>query len=171
MVKLWLQCKTSQLCTVVPYDCCFWPFPPNGGARFKAITPQVLAPFHKLPMFSFYNSCFCVFTQPPPPCQLFLEGSNLSQLLSVSRHAASCCMCASVSCGAGFISSFISRPAPSSPGSCCLFSFFPYFHTLGHTCSSLSLTLSPLNTLELPSSSTSICVNKCLEYTASCTGV
>lgn len=93
-------------------------------------------------VFFFLKFPASVFSLSPhlilSPRRLFLEGSNLSQLLSVSCHAVLCCVCV-YECECvmprSFINSFISRPAPSSPTSCCLFSFFPYFHTQGHTCS------------------------------------
>lgn len=70
------------------------------------------------------------------PSALFLEGSNLSQLLSVSCHAASCVCVRVCVMRRGFIS-FLYQPSGHPPlrPPCCLFSFFPYFHTLGHTCS------------------------------------
>lgn len=129
---------------------------PNGGpvgAQFRAIMPQVLASFHKLfimrnTMFSFYNSCFCVFTQSAshsfPPQTVFRRVKSISAVISVMSCCV-VCMCVSVM-RRSFISSFISRPAPSSPVSRCLFSFFPYFHTLGHTCS-CALSLSFKHTL------------------------
>lgn len=87
-------------------------------------------------------SRFCVFTQPAshslPPQTVFRRVKSISAVISVMSRCVVLCVCV-YECECvmprSFINSFISRPAPSSPTSCCLFSFFPYFHTQGHTCS------------------------------------
>lgn len=139
--------RTYNIFSVMHYCLIFLFFPPNPAwAQFREIMPQQLASFHKLyyklmqnTVFSCHNSCFCVFIQSSshsfPPQTVFRRVKSISAVISVMSCCV-VCMCEHVM-RRSFISSFISRAAPSSPDSCCLFSFSPYFHTQGQTCSIL----------------------------------
>lgn len=121
----------------------FLAFCPNEGvvwAQVRAIMDQVLAPFHNLLPNSCKTPCFLslipasVFSLSPPlilfppPQTVFRRVKSISAVISVMSCCA-VCMCECVM-RRSFISSFISRPAPSSPG--LLLSLF-IFPILSHT--------------------------------------
>lgn len=90
------------------------------------------------PLLSFHPALSLILF---PPSTVYRRVRSISAVIRVVSRCV-VCVHASVSvcvyvCHTqrSFISSFISRSAPSSPGSRCLLSFFPYFHTLAHTCS------------------------------------
>lgn len=124
----------------------FWPLGGQSG-----LTINLFA------CFCFYNSCSCVFTRSVshslPQLTVYRRVKSISAVISVMSH--SVCVC--VSCGAASKAPLSAVRQPFSAVSCCLFSFFPYFHTCYYSLSfslfvSVTVSLSPPRLIKCPHS-------------------